>query len=216
MNPQQYAIINPIAAHLFPEARIQQFDLNREQLLTLPMQVFSIAAQVTRSATFSAYRVRWNTLHMWDDFGPLVAEYWANTVSEEDKAALIEYRTSLNNVYNRVAGTIVSTEEQVKQVIYSQPVSFHQTATTSLLGQPSPSDAHSQIEYYPARLGLAGWADFVFYDAQRTRITAVMEGKNPWRVTPVQIDEVLNGSCSHSHLMLMEGTADVSRNDHPD
>jgi hypothetical protein len=215
MNPQQYATINPIAAHLFPEACIQHFDLSREQLLTLPMQVFNVAGQVTRSATFSAYRVRWNTLHAWDDFGTLVTEYWANTVSEEDKAALIEYRTSLNNVYNRAAGAIVSTEEHVKQAIYSQPVAFHQTATTSLLGQPSPSDAHSQIEYYPARLGLAGWADFVFCDAQRTRVTAVMEGKNPWRITPAQINEVLNDSFSQPDFLLIKGTADVS-GDHPD
>jgi hypothetical protein len=196
------ALINPLAAHLFAN-NAPRFDLSRQQLLELPLQEPLVGTNLPRSATLSAYRVTPNVIRRWDQFPNLVIQYY-RAVPQADKSARIGFITDANRIYNTVAAFVVSNEDQVKLVIDQQAVVFHQMITTSINGQPSPSDVHSQIERFSPGMQLAGWSDYLFLVGDRTRVSAVMEGKNPWKVTPVQITEVLNGMYTHANLVLNE------------
>ena len=68
------------------------------------------------------------------------------------------------------------------------------TLPIAIVGLRLPSDAHAT--FYPCGGGagswdLAGVPDFVLRYVNR--VTALIEAKNPWRVTPQPINEVLNG-----------------------
>jgi hypothetical protein len=196
------ALVNPITAQLFGN-NTPQFDLSRRQLLELPLQEPIVGTNLPRSTTFSAYRVSPNIIRTWDNFPRLVIQYYAN-VPEADKIARIGFITDANLIYNTVAAQVVSNEDHIKSVIDQQPVRFHQMVTTSINGQDPPSDIHSQIERFSSGMRLAGWSDYFFRSADKTRVSAVMEGKNPWKVTPSKITEVLNGIFTNPDFALNE------------
>jgi hypothetical protein len=195
-------LVNPIVAGLYGNV-IPQFDLSRQQLLAFPLQEPRVGTNLPQTTTLSAYRVSPNVIRTWDDFPQLVAQYHAQIVPQADKVAQIGFIVEANSIYNAAAAQVVSNEDQIKTVIDLQPVRFHQMLTTSINGQPSPSDMHSQIERFSTSgMGFVGWSDYYFSSADKTRATVMMEGKNPWKVTPTKITEVLNGIYPYSLLCI--------------
>jgi hypothetical protein len=69
--------------------------------------------------------------------------------------------------------------------------------TRSDNGQQLPTDAHSEIlQYQAGGMGLFSEPDYYFKDTTGQCVTAVMDAKTLWEVTPQQILVVLNGiSC---------------------
>jgi hypothetical protein len=95
-------------------------------------------------------------------------------------------------MFNRLRRSEVSTEPEVKATMETLPIYCHHTVANNINGEPLPTDAHSLI----CRNGgnnLVRKVGFVF-KSRLGRVTAVMEAKNPWRITPAGIDEVLNGT----------------------
>ena len=82
-----------MAAQYDPWA-IQTFDLSRGFILTNPTPPIQVANLLANSTTRSTYRLHWNWLALWDNFGALVHEYWNNVVPQVDKQS---------NVYTQAA-----------------------------------------------------------------------------------------------------------------
>jgi hypothetical protein len=88
--------------------------------------------------------------------------------------------------------SVFSNEEEIKFAILTLPFSIHEAATQGRGTRPLPGDAHSDIVLFNSNLSLEGRPDFLFYDLARARVTAVVDVKTPWLVTPQKINEVLN------------------------
>ena len=90
---------------------IQAFDLSRQYILSSPMPPIQVANanMLTNSTTRSTYRLHWNWLALWDDFGALVPHYWNKVVPQADKQRNVytqaAYRTIVQGVatFTRVA-----------------------------------------------------------------------------------------------------------------
>jgi hypothetical protein len=170
-----------------------QLDTSRQQILDTELQQPQIGTQLPQGSTWSAYRVRPNVILPWDDFPGLVTEYYAQTVTQADKLALVAVSGEVLMIYQNVAADVAYSETTVKVNLDREPIRFHQMLTTSINGQPLPSDIHSQIQRFDPGLRMSGWSDYFFRSADGLRQTAMLEGKNPWKVTPTSIDQVLNG-----------------------
>ena len=175
------------------------FDITRETLLTYPLPPIRVGPDPTMTSTRSRYRLRWNELAIWPNFDFQVVNYW-NTVSQNDKTALVAPSVSLYHTWSQIAGLLATSEEHVKGAVSSYPINFHSLAANGGVGlavarSPMPSDLHSVIVECSVRasqFNLAGVPDFVMH--YPNRVTALMEVKNPRLVTPQQIDEVLNST----------------------
>src|SRR5436309_5281480 len=73
------------AAHFDP--RLPTFDLSREFILSHATPPIQVANELTNSTTRSTYRLHWNWLALWDNFGMFVNQYWNNVVPQVDKQA---------------------------------------------------------------------------------------------------------------------------------
>jgi hypothetical protein len=202
----QQQVVREMAAHYDPRA-LQTFDLSREFILTYPTPAIGVADELTRSTTRSTYRLRWNQLALWDNFGALVQHYWNNVVPQIDKQCNVytqgEYsgRLQLVATFSRVGN-----EGDVKGRIQDFVVPVHSAAANGLNNAPRPIDQHSILQRWDQGVeanALAGIPDFVMASeigAPVRRVTAVLEVKNPWLVTPALIDAVINSiiHCSSS------------------
>src|SRR6266480_3551966 len=61
------------------------FNLSREFILTYPTPPIQVANELANSTTRSTYRLHWNWIALWDNFGTLVHQYWNNIVPQVDK-----------------------------------------------------------------------------------------------------------------------------------
>jgi hypothetical protein len=176
------------------------FDLSREYILSNPTPPIQIADSHSASTTRSTYRLHWNGIALWADFGDLVHQYWNNVVTPDDKQQYVFDTGSYSRAVQQIAmETRVSNESNVKVCIDAFPVPIHSAAANGSMGAPRPSDRHSKFERWGIGIegGVAGVPDFVM--ATETlylprRITAMIEVKNPWLVTPALIDDVINGT----------------------
>jgi hypothetical protein len=185
----------PIDVGWLGQPVVPQFDITRQELLGQPLQPPQVGqGRLPLSSTLSPYRVRPNAIHRWDDFPTLVADYHTRFVTQADKLAQIGTQSNVIAIYAHVRRYIISSESHVKKILDAMPVLFHEMITTSSMGQALPSDAHSQILRYDPNLRTAGWPDFVFLSTDGTRATVMMDAKNPWKVTPTSIEQVLNGN----------------------
>jgi Protein kinase domain len=163
-----------------------------------------VANVLTRSTTRSTYRLHWNRLAHWDDFGARVIEYWNNTVTQNDKQAAVlhhgaySHATQLVTLYSRAAS-----EDQVKGYLRDFFVPVHSAAANGLNYAPPPSDRHSILQRWEQGVeanALAGIPDFVMATEDAyplRRVTALLEVKNPWQVTPELIDQVIQSISHH-------------------
>ena len=96
--------------------------------------------------------------------------------------------------------TRVANEGDVKGRIQEFVVPVHSAAANGLNGAPRPTDQHSKLQRWEQGVeanNLAGIPDFVMateYGIPPRRITAMLEVKNPWQVTPARIDAVINST----------------------
>ena len=169
------------------------FDVNRESLVGYSLPPFRAGDQPSASTTRSRYRLRWNQLAVWDDFGDRVSEYW-NTVPQADRNALVANQGELQGRWQFIANNPrILSEDDIKQCMDSYPIACHLYAANGAQGAPLPSDIHcvaDRCSLGASQWGLAGVPDFVMHHL--ARVTVVMEVKNPWLVTPQSIDEVLD------------------------
>lgn len=169
------------------------FDVNRQSLLGYHLPPFRVSDQPSALTTTSRYRLRWNHLDIWNDFGHRVSTYW-NTVPQADRTASVAAQIQLQDRWQSIANNSrILSEDDIKACIDLYPISCHRFAANGALGAPMPSDIHSapdRCTVGAAQWGLAGAPDFVMHHLDR--VTALMEVKNPWLVPPQRIDEVLN------------------------
>ena len=120
------------------------FDLSREHVLMYPIPPVQIGNRVTQSTTRSVYRLHWDTIDLWDDFGARVIQYW-NTVPQADRQSNVMTRVSYGDRFREVGHSVVANEGDVKSVVaeFIQPV--HSAAANGRDGAPRPSDRHSQL-----------------------------------------------------------------------
>lgn len=189
-----------MAAQYDPWA-IQNFDLSRGFILTNPTPPIQVANLLANSTTRSTYRLHWNWLALWDDFGALVHEYWNNVVPQADKQSNVYTQASYRDRVQRVATfSRVANEGDVKGRIQEFVEPVHSAAANGLNGAPRPTDQHSRMQRWEQGVeanNLAGIPDFVMateYGIPPRRITAMLEVKNPWQVTPARIDAVINST----------------------
>ena len=186
-----------MAAAFDPWAQ-QIFNISREFILSYPTPPIQIAHRVTRSTTRSVYRLQWNWIASWDNFGALVHHYWNNIVTQNDKQTNVYTQGAYTDRVQGVAMLNTNANEgDIKGRIDAFVVPVHTAAANGLNGAPRPSDLHSLMQRWEPGVQanqLAGIPDFVFAAEQGNprRVTAVFEVKNPWHVTPARIEEVIS------------------------
>ena len=186
------------------------FNVNRTTLLGHPLPPFRAGDQPSSSTTTTRYRLRWHQLHIWNDFADQVVAYW-NSVPPHDRNAMVATQNELQGRWQRIANNPrILNESDVTFCVQLYPLDFHSYAANGEAGAPMPTDAHSA--FYPCGLGASSWnlagvPDFVMHYINR--VTALIEVKNPWLVTPQRINEVLNGLTPHTSAMLTTGTAPI-------
>jgi hypothetical protein len=174
------------------------FDLSRDFVLTYSTPAVTLSDVLTSSTTQSVYRLHWNTIALWNDFGPQVIQYW-NAVPQFDKQSNVMTRTAYGDRFQAVGYSTAGNEGDVKALVneFVQPV--HSAAANGRNGAPRPSDRHSKLQRWEPGVeanAQAGIPDFVMiteYGNLPRRVTAMMEVKNPWQVTPALIDQVILG-----------------------
>jgi hypothetical protein len=177
----------------------QVFDLARSYILSSPTPPIRIADSHSNSTTMSTYRLHWNTIASWNNFGMLVQQYW-NSVPQVDKDQMVftrgYYQIALQLLATRMS---VSTEANVKVCLDTFPVVIHNAAANGVNGAPRPVDQHSELKRWEQGAdegnNIAGVPDFVMASEQGNpprRITVMVEVKNPWQVTPALVDAVIN------------------------
>ena len=171
-------------------------NVTREGLLNGSLPPLRAGDQPSIPSTRSRYRLHWNELFLWQDFEQSVVNYW-NAVPLGDKNAVVANNILLSGAWQNIMndGRLLA-EDDIKACIDKCPLEFHRAAANGANGAPAPTDLHSSMHRCgqgDAGRGLAGVPDFVMYGAANPRITALVEVKNPWLVTPLQIDEVING-----------------------
>jgi hypothetical protein len=171
-------------------------NVTREGLLNVSLPPLRAGDQPSISSTRSRYRLHWNQLFLWQGFEQSVVDYW-DAVPPGDKNAVVANNMLLSGAWQNVMNDArLLAEGDIKACIDKCPVEFHSAAANGANGAPAPTDLHSSIHRCgqgAAGWGLAGVPDFVMYHAANPRVTALVEVKNPWLVTPLQIDEVING-----------------------
>jgi hypothetical protein len=183
----------------------QTFDLSREYILSNPTPSIQVANVLTNSTTKSTYRLHWNWLALWEDFGNLVHQYWNNVVPQADKRRNVFSRGAYSNAVQLVATFMrVANEGDIKGRIQDFVIPVHSAAANGLNGAPRPIDQHSVLQRWEQGVeanNLAGIPDFIMateYGNPQRRVTVLLEVKNPWQVTPTFIDAVING---RTHLL---------------
>jgi hypothetical protein len=169
------------------------FDLSRDYVLTHSTPPIGISNLLTNSTTRSVYRLHWNTINVWDDFGPRVIQYW-NNVPQHDKQGLVMPQAAYGYLFQSVGHSVAGNEGDVKALVneFVQPV--HSAAANGRNGAPRPSDRHSKLQRWEPGVAANAQAripDFVMiteYGYPPRRVTAMLEVKNPWQVTPPLID----------------------------
>jgi hypothetical protein len=186
-----------MAAQFDPWAQV--FNLSREYILSSPTPPIQIADIVSQSTTRSTYRLHWNTIALWGNFGDLVQHYWNNVVTQADKQQFVFTQDGYRLTVQTLASSMsIANEDITKVCIDTFPVAILTAAANGLNGAPRPSDQHSKLERWAQGIegnAVAGIPDFVMateYTYPPRRITSMVEVKNPWHVTPGRIDAVIN------------------------
>ena len=185
------------------------FNLSRDYILSQSTPLINPGDSLSESTTKSTYRLHWNEIYLWDNFGDSVGNYWNNVVSQADKQRDVFTQHTYSNAVQSLATDMrVTNEGNIKVCIDKFPVDVHSAAANGLNGAHRPTDQHSKLQRWEqgiARNNVAGVPDFVMateYGNPPRRVTAMMEVKNPWLVTPALIDVVIN-SILHHHLLLI-------------
>jgi len=122
----------------------QVFNLSREYILSSPTPPIQIADIVSQSTTRSTYRLHWNTIAFWGNFGDLVQHYWNNVVTQADKQQFVFTQDGYRLMVQTLAsGMSIANEDITKVCIDTFPVA---AAANGLNGAPRPSDQHSKLE----------------------------------------------------------------------
>jgi len=175
------------------------FDLSRDYVLTHSTPPVMVSNLLTNSTTRSVYRLHWNTIAIWNDFGARVIQYW-NAVLQVDKQTNVMTGTAYGDRFRAVGNSAAGNEGDVKALIneFIQPA--HSAAANGRDGAPRPSDRHSHLQRWEQGVeanALAGIPDLVMiteYGYAPRRVTVMVEVKNPWQVTPARIDQVIQGT----------------------
>lgn len=172
------------------------FDLARGNVLATPLPPVRDALHTATSVTTSRYRLRWNRLSQWATFEDDMNNYFTNNVTAADIAALVMNFSGLQQFWNAVNESHIRTEAQIKLPFLTYAKEVHNIVANGMYGAPPPSDVHSsivEVDSGAGSHGLVGVSDFALRNDLEGRITVVGEVKNPWKVTPEQIDQVIDG-----------------------
>ena len=181
----------------------QVFDLSREFILSYATPTVLVSDRSTNSTTQSTYRLRWNTIHIWENFGTLVTTYW-NAVPQTDKQQFVYTQNAYSDRYQILSSGLsrAANEGDVKSLVNEFVTPVHWAAANGLNGAARPVDQHSRFQRWEQGVEanqLAGIPDFVLTTehGHPRRITAVVEVKNRWQVNPGGVDHVIQSTHLH-------------------
>jgi hypothetical protein len=171
------------------------FDLTREFVLTYPTPTIQVTEWPTVSTTPPVFRLHWNTLEEWRDFGDRVIEYWNNTVTPNDKQSFVSTQGEYVGRY-RGASWKAAMGGNVKSLYDDFITAVQDSAANGRNNAHLPSDRHSRLQRGDQGVeanALAGIPDCVMVSdfGYPRRFTAVIEIRDPWRVTPDLVDQVI-------------------------
>jgi hypothetical protein len=176
------------------------FDLSREFILTYPTPTVRVGRvdDISMSTTMSTYRLHWNDIRVWEDFGNEVHQYWNHTMPQHDKPVNVMNQaiySEIVRVLSTRAASAITNEGRVRQSIDAFVVTAHDYTASGRDDAPRPNDYHSllySLQAGPEVRHLSGIPDFVMRsEVGNQRITVVVEAKNPWQVTPAKVDAVI-------------------------
>jgi hypothetical protein len=172
------------------------FDLQRQTVLISEFPSVHDAVHTSTSTTKSRCCLRWRILQPWNEFENLVADYFTTVFTANDATALIMHSGALWGLFAAVNGAEIYTEDDIRGYSLQFVQEVHNIVARGKNGAPLPSDWHASfvnVSSGSGNYGLIGVPDFAMYHDLQQRVCSVGEAKNPWNVTPEQIDEVLNG-----------------------
>ena len=185
------------------------FDSTRGDVLVTALPPVRDAQHTATSVTKSRLRLRWRHLGEWQSFENDATHYFMNVVTPADLAEMILNRSGMQTLWTAVNDVEVRTEAQIKLCVITYVKEIHNIAARGAQNAPLPSDFHASfvsVDSGVGNYGLVGVSDFAMFNDGEMRISAVGEVKNPWNVTPQDIDEVIDGSPS-----LPNGSANHNR-----
>ena len=106
-----------MAGALFDPWGPPALDLSRDLILTNPTPPTLVADRVTHSTTRSVYRVHWNTIAPWEDFGARVIQYW-NNVPQVDKQTNVMEQAAYQDRFQCVGFSMAGNEGNVRALIF--------------------------------------------------------------------------------------------------
>lgn len=187
--------LNHIGAFL-PVHVAAAFNCSRGDVLVTSLPPVRDSVHTTTSTTKSRFRLRWDGLFEWTTFEADAIRYFTTVVTPPDLAALVANLDGMRTLWEAVTREEVRTEADIKHCIMTYVQTIQNQAANGANGTPLPSDQHSsfiRIEPGAGSYGLIGVSDFAMLNVPDLRTTLVGEIKNPWTVTPQQIDDVIDG-----------------------
>jgi hypothetical protein len=124
---------------------LPRFDLSCDYVLTHPTPPTMIADVLTNSTTRSTFRLRWNTIDPWDNFGSQVIQYWHN-VPQLDKQGNMMTSGQYGGRFQHVGYSRAGNEGNVKALISEFIEAVHSYSANGINGAPCPSDWHSILQ----------------------------------------------------------------------
>jgi hypothetical protein len=189
------------------------FYLSCDYVLTNPTPPTLIADVLTHSTTRSVYRLHWNTITPWNDFGTRVIQYWNNTLQLDKQTNVMtggDYGARSRDVGYSRAGN----EGDVRALIIEFVQAVHSSAANGRDNAPRPSDRHSTLQRWEQGVesnALAGLPDLVMKSQHGYAphcIAVMVEAKNPWQVMPGCIDQAIQ---SIAYLCVISDFLDAVR-----
>src|SRR5579859_952594 len=117
------------------------FNLSCEYILSNPTPSIQVGNSHSNSTTRSTYRLHWNGIRLWGDFGDLVNQYWNNVVSQADKQRYVFTQDAYRDAVQGIATDMrVANEGNVKVCIDGFPVIIHSAAANGRNGATRPTD----------------------------------------------------------------------------
>jgi hypothetical protein len=174
------------------------FNATRQTVLCTPLPSVRDAAHTATSTTTSRYRLRWSVLREWDSFAIDATNYFQTGVTAEDATALVANDIAVRSLWWAVQDQQVITEPDIKRCIMTYVQAIHNQAAIGARGAPLPSDRHAEfisIDRGAGNYNLVGVADFAMRSLADGQPTLLGEVKNPWLVSPQQINQVIEGDC---------------------
>ncbi len=169
------------------------FDCSRSDVLNFQFPPPRFSPSLSTGSTNSEWKRSWRELRFWTeaDIALQLGNYW-NSVSDQDKSALVCYRTTFASLISYCLNLPPAAVEATVRLQFDIGISnVHRVVVSNDDGQSMPTDLHSTIRLYQG--GVLGNPDYLLHNQHSGAVKGICEAKSPWNIGPQQIEEVLMG-----------------------